>query len=81
MSSTYEHDNQGTSPFHEKDMFHHPGHFVQRRFRDFPHFLHNLLEMLTYLPELFRVYFGRTISPRFREMIMLTVASTNDCNA
>jgi len=66
---------------YEKDRFNQPGRFVQRRFRDLPHFFHNLFELLTYLPEICRVYVGKTISPRFREMIMLTVASTNDCNA
>jgi hypothetical protein len=66
--------------FYEKDRFHQPGQFVQRRFKDPLHFLHNLLDLLTYTSGLVRVYLGRSISPRFREMIMLTVASANDCN-
>jgi hypothetical protein len=66
--------------FSEKDKFHNPGQFVQRHFKEPLHFLHNLFDLLTYTPDLIRVYFGRAISPRFREMIMLTVASTNDCN-
>ena len=67
--------------FHERDKFNAPGRFVQRRFKDPLHFLHNLLDLLTYTTDLARVYLGRSISPRFREMIMLTVASTNDCCA
>jgi hypothetical protein len=67
--------------FYEKDKLHRPGQFVQRQFKDPIHFLHNLVDLLTYTPDLIRVYFGRAISPGFREMIMLTVASTNDCNA
>jgi len=69
----------GTS-FYEKDKFHTPGRFVQRRFKDPLHFLHNLIDLLTYAPDLFRVYLGKVIAPGFREMIMLTVASSNDCN-
>lgn len=65
--------------FYEKDKFHQPGQFVQRRFKDPLHFLHNLLDLLTYTTDLVRIYVGRSISPRLREMIMLTVASTNDC--
>jgi len=67
--------------FYEKDRFHRPGQFVQRRFRSLPHFFHSLCGLLGHLPGICRVYAGRTVSPRFREMIMLTVASTNDCNA
>ncbi len=70
-----------TTLFYERDKFNRPGQFVQRKFKDPIHFLHNLVELLTYTPDLIRVYFGRAISPGFREMIMLTVASTNDCNA
>jgi hypothetical protein len=66
--------------FYYKDKFNHPGQFVQRKFKDPLHFLHNLFDLLTYTPDLIRVYFGRAISPSFREMIMLTIASTNDCN-
>lgn len=66
--------------FYEKDKFHTPGRFVQRKFRDPLHFLHNLFDLFTYTPDLFRVYLGRAISPGFREMIMLTVASSNDCD-
>jgi hypothetical protein len=65
--------------FYRKDKFNKPGRFIQRRFKDPVHFLHNLMELLACVPELVRVYFGKTISPGFREMIMLTVASTNDC--
>lgn len=67
--------------FYEKDRFNCPGQFVQRRFKDPLHFLHNLFDLLTYTSDLVLVYLGRSISPRFREMIMLTVASTNDCCA
>ncbi|MEN6476162.1 MAG: hypothetical protein ABFD81_19260 [Syntrophaceae bacterium] len=67
--------------FHAKDKLNHPGQFVQRKFKDPFHFLRNLFDLLTYTPDLILVYFGRSISPRFREMIMLTVASTNECNA
>ncbi len=67
--------------FYEKDRFHRPGQFVQRRFRDLPHFFHNLCGLLRHLPGICRVYVGKTVPPRFREMIMLTVASANDCNA
>ena len=42
--------------------------------------MHNLFDLLAYTPDLTRVYFAKTISPGFREMIMLTVASTNDCH-
>lgn len=66
--------------FYHKDKFNHPGQFVQRKFKDPIHFMHNLFDLVTYTPDLIRVYVGRAISPGFREMIMLTVASTNDCN-
>jgi alkylhydroperoxidase/carboxymuconolactone decarboxylase family protein YurZ len=66
--------------FYDKDKFNHPGQFVQRKFKDPIHFMHNLFDLLTHTPDLIRVYFGRAISPGFREMIMLTVAITNDCN-
>lgn len=67
--------------FYVKDRFNRPGQFVQRRFKDPLHFLHNLFDLLAYTPDLIRVYFGRAIPARFREMIMLTVASSNDCHA
>jgi hypothetical protein len=67
--------------FYEKDKLRRPGQFVQRKFKDPIHFFHNLVDLLTYTPDLMRVYFGRAISPGFREMIMLTVASANDCSA
>jgi hypothetical protein len=66
--------------FYEKDRFHKPGQFIQRKFKDPWHFVHNLFDLLAYTPDLTRVYFAKTISPGFREMIMLTVAGTNDCN-
>jgi hypothetical protein len=66
--------------FLEKDKFHTPGQFVKRKFKDPLHFLHNLADLLTYTPDLFRVYIGRAISPAFREKIMLTVAGSNDCH-
>ena len=66
--------------FYNKDKLNYPGQFVQRKFKEPSHFLHNLLDLLTYTPDLIRVYIGGAISPRFREMIMLTVASANDCN-
>jgi len=66
--------------FYDKDKFNHPSQFVQRKFKDPIHFMHNLFDLLTHTPDLIRVYFGRAISPGFREMIMLTVAVTNDCN-
>ncbi len=67
--------------FYEKDRLNRPGRYVQRRFRDPLHFLRNLLDLLRYTPDLVRVYLRRAISPRLREMIMLTVATANDCNA
>jgi hypothetical protein len=66
--------------FFERDKLHRPGQPVQRRFKGTVHFLRNLLDLLTYTPDLVRVYLGRAISPRLRELIMLTVASANDCN-
>ncbi|HQP31518.1 MAG TPA: hypothetical protein PLB81_09330 [Deltaproteobacteria bacterium] len=65
--------------FYEKDKTNHPGRFVRRRFRDPLHFLHNLIDLLKYTPDLIRVYLLRAISPRLREKLMLTVAMTNDC--
>jgi hypothetical protein len=67
--------------FYEKDKLHHPGRFVQRKFKDPFHFLHNLIDLLGYAPDIIRVYLGKAISPRLREMIMLAVAGANDCNA
>jgi len=67
--------------FSEKDKAGQPGRFVRRRFKDPAHFLSNLFELLTYTPDLARVYLAKSISPRLREMIMLTVASSNDCGA
>ena len=67
--------------FYVKDRYNRPGEFVQRRFKDPLHFLHNLSDLLAYTPDLVRVYFGRAITPRFREMIMLTVVISNDCHA
>lgn len=66
--------------FYAKDKLKHPGRFVRRRFKDPLHFLHNLFDLLMYMPDLIRVYFGRAIPPDFRELIMLTVAGANDCN-
>jgi hypothetical protein len=85
LSSFKNQNNSGirtrlNTSFYDKDRFNHPGQFVQRKFRNPLHFLHNLYDLITYTPDLIRVYLGRAISPRFREMIMLTVASTNDCN-
>lgn len=66
--------------FYEKDRFNKPGQFIQRKFKNPLHLMHNLFDLLAYTPDLTRVYFAKTISPGFREMIMLTVASTNDCH-
>jgi alkylhydroperoxidase/carboxymuconolactone decarboxylase family protein YurZ len=66
--------------FYEKDKFNKPGQFIQRQFKNPWHFIHNLFELFSYTPDLIRVYFSKTISPRFRELIMLTVASTNNCH-
>jgi len=65
--------------FYDKDKYNNLGQFIQRRFKDPLHFAHNLFDLLTYTPDLIKVYFGKAISPDFREKIMLTVASTNDC--
>ena len=67
--------------FSDKDRYHRPGNFVQRRFRDPLHFLNNLAGLLGYVPDIVRVYVFRAISPRLRELIMLTVSGANDCNA
>lgn len=66
--------------FYEKDKFNKPSQFIQRQFKNPLHLIHNLFDLLFYTPDLIRVYVAKTISPRFRELIMLTVASTNDCH-
>lgn len=66
--------------FYENDRFNKPGQFIQRKFRNPLHFVHNLFELISFTPDLIRVYFAKIISPRFRELIMLTVASANDCH-
>lgn len=66
--------------FYEKDKFNKPGQFVQRTFKNPWHLIHNFFELFSYTPDLIRVYFAKIISPHFRELIMLTVASANDCH-
>lgn len=66
--------------FYEKDKFNKPGQFIKRTFRNPWHLVHNLFELFSYTPDLIRVYFSKIISPRLRELIMLTVASANDCH-
>jgi len=66
--------------FSEKDKFNQPGRFVQRKFKSPMHWMINTLDLFKYAPALSGVYFSKTISPPFREMIMLTVAIANDCN-
>ena len=66
--------------FYEKDRCHRPGEFVQRRFRNPIHFLRNLVNLIGYTPDIIRVYVGRAITPRLREMIMLNVAVADDCH-
>ena len=66
--------------FYEKDRCHRPGEIVQRRFKDPLHFLHNLINLIGYTPDIIRVYAGRSLSPRLREMIMLNVSIIDDCH-
>ena len=67
--------------FYHKDKFNHLGLFVKHQFMDPFHFLYNLVDLFAYPPDLIRVYLGRTVSPGIREMVILTVASTNGCIA
>ena len=67
--------------FYEKDRCHRPGEIVQRRFKDPFHFLRNLINLAGYTPDIIRVYAGRVIPPRLREMIMLNVSVANDCHS
>ena len=79
-NSNGESDKKINTLFYEKDKFNKPGQFIQRRFKNPLHLIHNVFDLLKYTPDLISVYIAKTISPGFREMIMLTVASTNDCN-
>lgn len=54
---------------------------TRRRFRSPQHFLHHLRGLAGAQVPLARVYLGRSISPAFRERIMLVTAMANACGA
>lgn len=56
------------------------GRTAPRRYRSPGHALHHLVELLRLGPCLLRVYALRTVSPAFRERIMIITAISNDCS-
>lgn len=65
--------------FYEKDRCGTPGVAVQRRYRGPGHVIYRLWDTLRYSYPLVRVYIFRSLSPPFREKIMLVTARTNNC--
>ncbi len=65
--------------FYEKDRCGQPGTVVKRQYRGPGHVLFRLLDLLGYTFPLLRVYVLRTLSPAFREKIMITTAMANRC--
>jgi hypothetical protein len=65
--------------FYDMDRGHHPGSFVRRRYRSPGHFLYRLFDLARYAWPLARVYGMRTLSPGFREKIMIATAMANNC--
>ena len=65
--------------FYEKDRCGRPGVAVQRRYRGPNHLLYRLWDTLRYGYPLVRVYGFRSLSPAFREKIMIVTARANIC--
>lgn len=65
--------------FYEKDRCGKPGVAVQRRYHGLGHVIYRLWDTLRYSYPLIRVYVLRSLSPPFREKIMLVTARTNNC--
>lgn len=65
--------------FYEKDQCRQPGVAVKRRYQGLGHALYRLWDTLRYSYPLARVYGFRSLSPAFREKIMLVTARTNSC--
>lgn len=53
---------------------------TRRSFRNPSHFLYHLRELLAVQVTVAEVYLSRTISPAFRERIMLVTAYANECS-
>jgi len=65
--------------FYEKDRCGRTGDIVQRRYHGLGHVIYRLWDTLRYTYPLARVYVFRSLSPAFREKIMLVTARTNNC--
>ncbi|MFZ5563518.1 MAG: hypothetical protein ACOZBW_05650 [Thermodesulfobacteriota bacterium] len=65
--------------FYDKDRCGQPGVAVRRRYQGLGHMLYRLWDTLRYGYPLARVYGFRSLSPGFREKIMLVTARTNSC--
>ena len=52
----------------------------RRTYRNLPHFLFHLRELLSVQVPMAEVYLLRAISPAFRERIMLVTAYANECS-
>ena len=66
--------------FYYKEKYYKPGEFVVRSYRDIGNILFRLLDLLQYSGDIAEVYLKKTISPAFREKIMLTSAIANNCH-
>ncbi len=65
--------------FCEKDRCGEPGKFVKRKYHGLGHFLFRLEELSRNLYPLLLVYLFHTISPAFREKILITTSNSNSC--
>ncbi|MEW6080130.1 MAG: hypothetical protein AB1724_20155 [Thermodesulfobacteriota bacterium] len=65
--------------FYDMDRGDQPGVTCRRRYRSPGHFFYRLFDLTRYAWPLARVYGLRTISPGFREKIMITTALANNC--
>ena len=66
--------------FYSKEKYYHPGEFVIRTYSDIGNVLFRLLDLIKYLGYIAEIYLKKTLSPAFREKIMLTSAIANNCH-
>ena len=72
-------DHKLAVSFYYKDKLDKSYPLTRRKFKGPVHFLHNSFELMKYTGTLLGVYTVRTVSPEFREKIMLTTTFANDC--
>ncbi len=65
--------------FYERDKLGRPGEFVKRRFRDYKHFFYRFFDTLQYSYPAVMVLLFRSISPAFREKIIINISLSNSC--